>query len=115
MALIAIGLGGCDKDDELLELLGGDVYKGYIQEVNPGAFLIRVTYSPYNRRDPDLSMPIKNELMYGYTTDSPDLELKVNQKLLFRIISAKGLIIPCFYDPTTYPSWRCEIKIIKIY
>lgn len=107
-ALGTIGLSGCDKDDEYL---GEDVYQGYVQKSTPGACTIKVTYSPYDRGE----MPFTNELITCSLPDSPDLKLKVNQKLSFQIISAEGLIIPFIYDSTTYPSWRCKIKVIKLY
>lgn len=113
-ALGTIGLSGCDKDDEHF---GDDVYQGYVQETTPGALTIKVTYSPYDHRETNLHMPHKNELiMYGFTPDSQNLELKVDQKLSFQIISAEWIdqFVPFNYPPK-YPLWRCEIKIIKLY
>jgi len=108
-ALGTIGLSGCDKDDEHL---GEDVYQGYIQETTPGVFTIRVTYSPYDSGD----MPFTNELITCSIPDSPDLDVKVNQKLSFQIISAEWIDkFVSFSYPPEDPTWRCEIKIIKLY
>lgn len=109
MVLGTIGLGGCDNDEDLPQ----EVYQGYIiKNSQPGGFLIKITYSPYNRR-PERDMPLKDELIISSTPDTPDLELEVNQKVSFKILSVESVFMPFIYDPTTYPSWICKIIILK--
>ena len=112
MLLGAIGLDGCDKDDDFSkDDFSKDVYQGCVQKALPGAFTIKITYSPYDNED----MPFTNELISCTTPDSPDLELKVDQKLSFRIESAESLPMLHLYGPDTCPSWKCKIKILKLH
>ncbi len=114
MLLGAIGLEGCDKDDDFSkDDFSKEVYEGYVQKAIPGTFTIKVTHSPYNDKDADINMPGINQLMYGYISDSPEVELEVNQKLSFIILSAKALYTLYPYDDE--PLWKCEIKILKRY
>ena len=119
MLLGAIGLGGCDKDDDFSkddfskDDFSKEVYEGYVQKAVSGVFTIKVTYSPFNDKDADINMPGINQLMYGYISDSPEVELEFNQKLSFIILSAKALYTLYPYDDE--PLWKCEIKILKQY
>lgn len=115
-ALGTIGLSGCDKDDEYL---GEDVYEGYIVDKgnlkdigqDPDEIIIKITNTPFNITE----MPKKDELLSVSLADFPTPDLKVNQKLSFNILSAKGRVIPDLYTSTGFPSWVCKIQIIKLY
>ncbi len=114
-ALGTIGLSGCDKDEDLSK----GVYEGYIVDKgnlkdigqDPDEIIIKITNSPYNI----MGMPKKDELLSVSLADFPTPYLKVNQKLSFNILSAKGRIIPDLYTSTEFPSWICKIQIIKLY
>ena len=108
MVLVATGLGGCSNDDEYV---GEDVYQGYIQRIyGDSGITIRITKSPFNA---GIEMPSKNELIDVILSDFPNSELKVQQKLAFRIISAESLFHPFLLQE--YSEWRCKIEIFKIY
>lgn len=105
----AIGLWGCNKDDEYIE---ENVYKGYIQDIyqDGDLFTIRVTKASSNQKN---EMPEKNDLISITLSDFPNLDLKTQQKLSFRIISASPQIINCMQTPDQQITWHCKISIIK--
>lgn len=109
-ALGTIGLSGCDKDDEHL---GEDVYQGYIQDIMCDDFFIKVVEAPYVANLTDKT-PQKGHLISVSSDDFSDYDLKIQQKISFRIISAQQQVIhPDFLLED--PNWICEIAIIKIY
>lgn len=109
LTLGAIGLGGCDKDDYLTQ----GVYQGYIEDINQESdfFTIRITDSPYNV----MVMPLKQQLIAVDIDDFSNVDIKIQQKLSFNILSADALFIPAYLSPEHYIQWDCKIKIIKIY
>lgn len=115
MMLGAICLSGCDKDNEIL---GKDVYRGYIERTIvyglPSQFIISVIQGPYDDKIPfkegEKIMPAKGMSILAIIDDPSSLSLEVKQKILFRVISSKKNS-----GTMEDPILKCKIEILKKY
>lgn len=104
MLLGAIGLGGCDKDDDFSK----GIYQGYVMNMDQdhGYFTIKITNSPYNVS----KMPVIDDIIEVWEYPS-NMDFEVQQELSFKIISAERLLlILTNFDDV---KWKCNILILN--
>ena len=110
IAITAIGFTACSNEDDNLGVV---TYQGYIEDIQADTelFTIRITKTPHN---PKSNMPMRDDLIGVDLKDFSYLDLNVEQKISFRIVSAQGNIIPAYGLPRDYISWHCKIIITKL-
>lgn len=101
----AIGFGGCSDDDE-----EDNIYEGYVEYIEPTGdlFYIKVTRNPSSVSS---QRPRTKDRLIVECADFPKMEIKEQQELTFKIISAKAHLHPDFDD---WNVWICKIKILKV-
>ncbi len=111
MALITLGFTACSNDDDDLNTV---IYQGYIKDIQPEAdlFSIRITKVP---SDPRFDMPGNDALIGINLNDFSCIDLNVEQKLSFRIVSAQVCPVPTYGPSRDYISFHCKIIITKLH
>lgn len=73
-----------------------------------GEFTIKITHKP---SDIGMEMPREKYELYISLEDFPNLDLKIQQRLSFRIVSAESANTVFFLD---YLMWNSKIIILKL-
>lgn len=105
LLICIISISGCSKEEQE----DNSFYQGFIMSVYPDndIFYIKITHSPFNT----YNMPRKNDEINVKLSDFPNIILKINQEIVFSVISAKsGLQIP----EDDYLNWNAKINILKL-